>query len=72
MVWISCPGWHSPNVVNRLNQAMVQAFRAPEVRKQLSTLAEVGAGTPKEFTDLIASEYVMRSKVVKSANIKAE
>jgi len=74
MVWFGflAPGGTPPDVVNRLNQAMVQALRAPEVRKQLSTLAEVGAGTPKEFTDLIASEYVMWGKVVKSANIKAE
>ena len=74
MVWFGflAPGGTPPDVVNRLNQAMVQALRSPEVRKQLSTLAEVGAGTPKEFTDLIASEYVMWGKVVKSANIKAE
>lgn len=74
MVWFGflAPGATPPEVVNRLNQALVQALRAPEVRKQLSTLAEVGAGTPKEFTDLIAAEYIKWGKVVKAGNITAE
>ena len=74
MVWFGflAPGATPPEVVNRLNQALGQALRAPEVRKQLSTLAEVGAGTPKEFTDLIAAEYIKWGKVVKAGNITAE
>lgn len=74
MVWFGflAPGATPPEVVNRLNQALVQALRAPEVRKQLSTLVEVGAGTPKEFTDLIAAEYIKWGKVVKAGNITAE
>ena len=74
MVWFGflAPGGTSPEVVNGLNQAMVQAMRSPEVRQQLSSLAEIGAGTPKEFSDLLVTEHAKWGKVVKAANIKAE
>lgn len=74
MVWFGflAPGGTPPDVVNRLNQAMVQAMKSPEVRQQLSSLAEIGAGSPKEFNDLLVVEHAKWGKVVKAGNIKAE
>lgn len=73
-VWFGflAPGGTPPAAIKRLHDAMAEAVRAPEVRKQLSTLAEVGAGTPEDFSRLLASENDKWGKVVKAANIRTE
>lgn len=74
MVWFGflAPGGTPPEAVNKLQQAFAQALRSPEVRQQLSSLAEIGASTPKEFNDLLVAEHAKWGRVVKAANIKAE
>lgn len=74
MVWFGllAPKGTPPEAINRLQAALVQALRSPEVRQQLATLAEVGAGTPKEFSELLVAEYAKWGKVVKAGKIKSE
>ncbi len=74
MVWFGllAPKGTPPEAINRLQAALVQALRAPDVRQQLATLAEVGAGTQKEFSELLVAEYAKWGKVVKAGNIKSE
>lgn len=74
MVWFGflAPGGTPSETVNKLQQAIAQALRAPEVRQQLASLAEIGAGSPREFSDLLVAEHAKWGRVVKAANIKAE
>jgi tripartite-type tricarboxylate transporter receptor subunit TctC len=74
MVWFGflAPGGTPVETVNRLQQAFAQAVRAPEVRQQLATLAEIGAGTPKEFSELLLAEHAKWGPVVKAAHLQVE
>ena len=74
MVWFGflAPGGTPPETVTKLQNAITQALKAPEVRQQLASLAEVGASTPREFSELLLTEHAKWGRVVKAANIKAE
>ena len=60
-------------IVNKLNREINAALADPRIRARL---AEVGgtvlAGTPAEFSKLIADETEKWAKVIRAANIKAE
>jgi tripartite-type tricarboxylate transporter receptor subunit TctC len=78
------PGFHSSQwfgilapagtprpIVERLHQAIVNAARAPEVRKRFAAMAmEPVSSTPEEFAKVIREEIDTWGKVVKAAGIK--
>jgi tripartite-type tricarboxylate transporter receptor subunit TctC len=66
------PGGTPPEIVDRLNRAIVKVVATPDVRERLATLGfEPIAGTPQEFADRIRQEIAQWAKVIKSAGIKA-
>ena len=60
-------------IVDRLNNEIVKALGAPDVKQKLLEMGLVaGTNTPEQFASFIQSETVKWAKVVKDANIKIE
>jgi tripartite-type tricarboxylate transporter receptor subunit TctC len=60
-------------IVDRLNQEIVRAVRAPELRERLNAEgADVIASTPGELASYMKSEAEKWAQVIKSAGIKPE
>lgn len=60
-------------IIDRLNAAANEALKDLQLRSlMLSQGNEIGGGTPAEFADLIKTESVKWSAVVKAAHIKPE
>lgn len=60
-------------VVQRLNDAVNQAIRSPEVMERLASLAfEPIGGTPEQFTKYVKEEVVKWGKVVKETGAKVD
>ncbi len=63
----------SPELVAKINGAVIEALRHPEVQKKLADLtADTVANSPAEAAAFIAEEKVRWGKVIRTANIKAE
>jgi tripartite-type tricarboxylate transporter receptor subunit TctC len=59
------PAGTPPEIIGRLNQAIVASLQDPAVRDQIRTIgAEPMPGTPEEFGRFIRSEYEKWAKVV--------
>lgn len=59
-------------IVARLNQEIVKALAAPEVRQQFAAFdIEPGGGSPEQFANHIKSEIVKWANVVKEAKLSA-
>jgi tripartite-type tricarboxylate transporter receptor subunit TctC len=66
------PAGTPQDVLARLNQELVQALRAPDVREQLDRQGmEAKPGTPEELTKYMERELATWGKVVKAAKIQA-
>ena len=66
------PAGTPKDVLDRLNQEIVQALRAPDVREQLDRQGiEAKPGTPEELTKYMERELATWGKVVKAAKIQA-
>lgn len=60
-------------IVKRLNAAINQALKQPEVRKRFAASSvEVIGGTPKEFGDYIKAELKRWGEVARAANVRIE
>lgn len=73
--WVAMvvPAGTPAEVVNRLNDAVNQALRAPEVKERLESLSFEGVGgTPQQFASYLKSEVVRWAKVVKDTGAKLE
>jgi tripartite-type tricarboxylate transporter receptor subunit TctC len=68
------PAGTPPAIVDRLNQEMVKALQAPDVRERLITQggAEIVTGPPEELAALIRRELQSYAKLIKDAGIKAD
>ena len=67
------PAGTPPAIVQRLNQALVQAFNTPDVRDlATATGTEVVAGKPDEFAAFIRTEIAKWGKIIKEAGIKPQ
>ena len=62
-----------PAIVARLNSAIAEALRAPDVRKQLlDTGYEPESNTPQAMATLFREDIAVWSKVIKASGTKAE
>ena len=60
-------------IIERLNQEIVRALRAPEMKERLiAEGTEVIASTPEEFASLIKAETEKWARVIKAAGINPE
>ena len=60
-------------IVTRLNAALAQAMRAPDVRERLAGEgAEPVAGTPEQFAAFIRTDIAQWTKVIRNSGIVAE
>ena len=73
-VWyaVFAPAGTPPEVVKRLNAAIVASLRTPDLAKQLRDLgAELVGGTPEELGAYLKAETAKWENVIKAAGIKA-
>jgi tripartite-type tricarboxylate transporter receptor subunit TctC len=67
------PGGASPDLVKKLNTALVAVLQRPAVREQFSRMgAETRASTPNEYADFIRSEIARTARIVRDAKITLE
>lgn len=74
-VWFAvlAPAGTPRAVVDRLNQVLVNALQAPDVRERLSSQgAEPIGNSPEQFTALMKRDLAKWAKVVKAAEIKLD
>ena len=62
------PAGTSPDIVNRVQQAVAKALGTPEVKEKMQAQGAIPSGnTPAQFTKHIADEHVKWAKVVKDS-----
>lgn len=67
------PGGASPDLVKKLNTALVTVLQRPAVREQFTRLgAYTRASTPNEYADFIRSEIARTARIVRDAKITLE
>jgi tripartite-type tricarboxylate transporter receptor subunit TctC len=67
------PGGASPELVKKLNTALVTVLQRPAVREQFNRLgADTRASTPNEYADFIRSEIGRTARIVRDAKITLE
>ena len=67
------PAKTSPEIVTRLNAAIVKVLALPDVRHQFEVQGiEVIGGTPERFADYIREEITKWAKVIRLSGAKAE
>ena len=72
-VGLVLPGGASPDLVKKLNTALVAVLQRPAVREQFSRMgAETRASTPNEYADFIRSEIARTARIVRDAKITLE
>jgi tripartite-type tricarboxylate transporter receptor subunit TctC len=74
-VWFAvlAPAATPKPITERLNQVLVKALQAPDVRERLSSQgAEPIGNTPEEFTAVMKRDLVKWAKVVKDADIRLD
>jgi tripartite-type tricarboxylate transporter receptor subunit TctC len=74
-IWIGigAPRKTPAEIVNRLNKEINAALADPKIKAQITDLGgAVLAGSPADFSKLIADETEKWGKVIRAANIKAE
>ena len=63
----------SPEIVARLNAALLKVLARTEVKERFATLGVSSLGsTPEQFATFIRDDYAKWTKVITDANIKAE
>jgi tripartite-type tricarboxylate transporter receptor subunit TctC len=73
--WVGmlAPAKTPPEIVNKLNGAMLKALAKPEVRTQLEKLgAQVVGDSPAQFAEYLKRDYNRWEEVIKAAGVKAE
>lgn len=70
---IIAPAGTPTAIITKLNVALNEVLRDPEVIRQISDAAsQAGGGSPEDFAKFIASETAKWAKVIKSANIQPQ
>lgn len=72
-VGMMAPAKTSPNVVNKIHDAMVKALAKLEVKVQLEKLGAVIVGdTPAQFAEYLQRDYERWEAVIKAGNVQVE
>ena len=67
------PTGTAPDIVAKLNAAVLKVLARPEVKERFATLGVSPLGsTPDEFGAFIREDFAKWTKVIADANIKAE
>ena len=62
-----------PAIVNRINQEVVRAVRAPEIKEKLFAIAvDVVGSSPEQLAALIKSDMAKTGKIIKDNGIRAQ
>jgi tripartite-type tricarboxylate transporter receptor subunit TctC len=70
---VIAPGGTPPAIISKLNAALNEILRDPEVLKQITdTGSQPGGGSPEAFAQFIASETAKWAKVIQAANIQPQ
>jgi tripartite-type tricarboxylate transporter receptor subunit TctC len=70
---VLAPAGTPPNIIQKLNAALVKIMQVPELKSQYeATGAEIYTSTPDEFSALIRHDFDMWSSFEKDHNIKVE
>ena len=70
---VMAPKGASRVIIDRINSALVQALKTPEVRQLYAAQGEEPAWTtPQEYAKIIREDYERYGKVVKQAGVKVE
>ena len=70
---LGAPAGTPGEIVSRLNQSVAQILKQPEVQERLRAGGvEPAHSTPEEFSRVIARDFAMWSKVIKTGNIKVD
>lgn len=70
---MAAPAGTPTAVISRLNAALHEALKVPEVRARLEQIGgEVRGGTPKEMSELVASEIAQWNAVIDEARIERQ
>lgn len=70
---ILAPAGTPPQIVNKVNAALVATLAAPQLRERfLSYGVEATASTPGELSNIIATEIPSWRKVIEERNVKAD
>ena len=70
---IGGPAGMPPEIVKRINEALVKGMQSKEVIERFANLgASVHTNTPEEFSAYIRSEYARWGEVIKKAGVKIE
>lgn len=72
-IGIFLPAGTSPAIVQKLNEAVNQALRSPDIRERLDSLAfEPVGGSPQQTATYVKAEIEKWGKVVRAGNITAQ
>ena len=70
---IVVPAATPKDIVTKLNAAMHQALKSPEVAKRVANLGQtISLSTPEQFGALIRAEYDWWGRVAKASGAKAD
>jgi tripartite-type tricarboxylate transporter receptor subunit TctC len=70
---VLAPAGTSPDIIARLNAAILKVLAAPATKERFAGLAlEAAASTPEQFSVYIKEDFARWTKVVKDANIKVD
>jgi tripartite-type tricarboxylate transporter receptor subunit TctC len=70
---IGGPAGMPPEIVKRINEALVKGMQSKEVLERFANLgASVHTNTPEEFSAYIRSEYARWGEVIRKAGVKIE
>ena len=71
MTGLFAPAKTPDAIIRKINQEFVTTLRKPEVKERiLNAGAEIAAGTPEQFADVIKSEIARVGKAVKDAGVR--
>ncbi|MDB5947453.1 MAG: hypothetical protein JWQ33_2479 [Ramlibacter sp.] len=70
---VLAPAGTPPEIIDRLNKAILAALQQPATRERFATIALVATpSTPAQFSDYLRDDLARWKKVVKDANIKPQ
>ena len=69
---VAPPGTTAP-IVNKLNAAILEALKMPDIQQKIAALGgEVVGGSPADMTTMVIAERARWKKVIETANVKLD